>query len=49
MCTAWEGDIAHEKFLMITRAEAKVQCEFPSDNLLPGSLVRKKYRVNKLS
>lgn len=33
---------------MITRAEVRVQCEFPPDSLLPGSLVRKKYRVNKL-
>lgn len=49
MCTVWKGDIAHEKFTMITMAEARVQCEFPSDSLPPGSLVRKTHRVNKAS
>lgn len=40
---------SHEKFMMITRAETRVQCEFPPHTLLPGSPVRKKYRANKLS
>lgn len=35
--------------MMITKAEARVQCEFPSTSLLPDSLIRRKYRGNKVS
>lgn len=49
MCIIWNEDVAHEKFMMITKTEARVPCEFPSTSLLPDSLTGRKHRANKAS
>lgn len=39
----WKDDIARESFMMITKAEARVQCELLSTSLLPDSQTGRKY------